>query len=163
MDELDRQEGLEEPEEALVSTEPVDRDSHVAVIHDSFGERYVNVALMLERAPTVSVLRVLGASGALGQAVEFYGPAIDALDLHPSLRPHNHSPGLAVLPNGDVLMAMFTSYHEYEPGVSLIASRLRDLLLLLVDGLDVVGATLLGAVRQGAPHGGHLLEVRSHG
>ena len=63
MDELDRQEGLqgEEPEEALVSTEPVDRDSHVAVIHDSFGERYVNVALMLERAPTVSVLRVLGA------------------------------------------------------------------------------------------------------
>ena len=63
MDELDREEGLqeEEPEEALVSTEPVDCDSHVAVIHDSFGERYVNVALMLERAPTVSVLRVLGA------------------------------------------------------------------------------------------------------
>ena len=63
MDELDRQEGLqeEEPEETLVSTEPVDRDSHVAVIHDSFGECYVNVALMLERAPTVSVLRVLGA------------------------------------------------------------------------------------------------------
>ena len=62
-DEFDRQEELqeEEPEEALVSTEPVDRDSHVAVIHDSFGERYVNVALMLERAPTVSVLRVLGA------------------------------------------------------------------------------------------------------
>jgi hypothetical protein len=51
---------LEEAEE-LVTTEPVDRDSHVAVIHDSFGERYVNVALMLERAPTVSVLRVLGA------------------------------------------------------------------------------------------------------
>jgi hypothetical protein len=46
---------LEEAEE-LVTTEPVDRDSHVAVIHDSFGERYVNVALMLERAPTVSVL-----------------------------------------------------------------------------------------------------------
>jgi hypothetical protein len=37
---------LEEVEE-LVTTEPVDRDSHVA--------------LMLERAPTVSVLRVLGA------------------------------------------------------------------------------------------------------
>jgi len=57
-DELDRQEELEEP---LVTSEPVDRDSHVAVIHDSFGERYVNVVLMLERAPTVSVLRVLGA------------------------------------------------------------------------------------------------------
>jgi len=63
MDEFDREEELndEEPEEALVTTEPVDRDSHVAVIHDSFGERYVNVVLMLERAPTVSVLRVLGA------------------------------------------------------------------------------------------------------
>ncbi len=63
MDEFDRQEEPQEaePEEALVSTEPVDRDSHVAVIHDSCGERYVNVALMLERAPTVSVLRVLGA------------------------------------------------------------------------------------------------------
>jgi 3-isopropylmalate/(R)-2-methylmalate dehydratase large subunit len=30
---------------------------------------------------TLAVLRVLGASGALGQAVEFCGPAIDALDL----------------------------------------------------------------------------------
>jgi 3-isopropylmalate/(R)-2-methylmalate dehydratase large subunit len=30
---------------------------------------------------TLAVLRVLGASGALGQAVEFYGPAIDALNL----------------------------------------------------------------------------------
>lgn len=46
---------LEEAEE-LVTTVPVDRDSHVAVIHDSFGERCVNVALLLERAPTVSVL-----------------------------------------------------------------------------------------------------------
>ena len=63
-DELDRQEELNDEEfeqEPLVTTEPVDRDSHVAVIHDSFGERYVNVVLMLERAPTVSVLRVLGA------------------------------------------------------------------------------------------------------
>jgi len=55
---FEREEELEEP---LVTSEPVDRDSHVAVIHDSFGERYVNVALMLEQAPTVSVLRVLGA------------------------------------------------------------------------------------------------------
>ena len=30
---------------------------------------------------TLAVLRRLGASGALGQAVEFYGPAVDALDL----------------------------------------------------------------------------------
>jgi 3-isopropylmalate/(R)-2-methylmalate dehydratase large subunit len=30
---------------------------------------------------TLAVLRVLGSSGALGQAVEFYGPAIEALDL----------------------------------------------------------------------------------
>ena len=57
-EEFDRE---EEVQEALVTTEPVDRDSFVAVIHDSFGERYVNVALMRERAPTVSVLRVLGA------------------------------------------------------------------------------------------------------
>jgi hypothetical protein len=57
-EEFDRE---EEGQEALVTTEPVDRDSFVAVIHDSFGERYVNVALMRERAPTVSVLRVLGA------------------------------------------------------------------------------------------------------
>jgi hypothetical protein len=66
MDDFEREEEFhhEEPEEGaepLVTTEPVDRDSHVAVIHDSFGERYVNVVLMLERAPSVSVLRVLGA------------------------------------------------------------------------------------------------------
>jgi len=30
---------------------------------------------------TLACLRVLGASGALGQAVEFYGPAVEALDL----------------------------------------------------------------------------------
>ena len=50
---------------------------------------------------------------------------IDALGLHPSFREHNHSPALEVLPNGDVLMVIYTSYAEYEPGVSLIASRLR--------------------------------------
>jgi hypothetical protein len=50
---------------------------------------------------------------------------IDALGFHPSFRPHNHSPGLAVLPNGDVLMVIYTSYREYEPGVSIVASRLR--------------------------------------
>ena len=53
------------------------------------------------------------------------GEAIDALGMHPSFRPHNHCPALEVLPNGDVLMVIYTSYREYEPGVSLIASRLR--------------------------------------
>jgi hypothetical protein len=53
-DEFDR-------EEVVVSTEPVDQDTHVAVIHDSFGERYVNVELLRGRAPIVTVLRVLGA------------------------------------------------------------------------------------------------------
>jgi hypothetical protein len=51
--------------------------------------------------------------------------AIDAAGLHPSFRRHNHSPGMEVCPNGDVLMIIYTSYSEYEPGVSLMASRLR--------------------------------------
>ena len=50
---------------------------------------------------------------------------IDAAGLHPSFREHNHSPALEVLPNGDVLLVIYTSYNEYEPGVSLIAARLR--------------------------------------
>ncbi len=51
--------------------------------------------------------------------------AIAAAGFHPSFRSHNHSPALEVCPNGDVLMVMYTSWGEYEPGVSLIASRLR--------------------------------------
>ncbi len=50
---------------------------------------------------------------------------IDFAGLHASFRDHNHSPALEVLPNGDVLLVIYTSYHEYEPGVSLIAARLR--------------------------------------
>ncbi len=50
---------------------------------------------------------------------------IDAAGLHPSFREHNHSPAVEALPNGDVLLVIYTSYHEYEPGVSLIAARLR--------------------------------------
>jgi len=50
---------------------------------------------------------------------------IDAAGLHPAFRPHNHSPALEVCPNGDVLMIIYTSYDEYEPGVSLMATRLR--------------------------------------
>jgi hypothetical protein len=50
---------------------------------------------------------------------------IDAVNMHPSFRMHNHSPALEVCPNGDILMIIYTSYNEYEPGVTLIASRLR--------------------------------------
>ena len=53
------------------------------------------------------------------------GEAIDAAGMHPSFRGHNHSPTVEVCPNGDVLMIIYTSHTEYEPGVSLIASRLR--------------------------------------
>jgi len=51
--------------------------------------------------------------------------AIDAVGMPPTFRRHNHSPALTVCPNGDVLLVIYTSYREYEPEVSLIASRLR--------------------------------------
>lgn len=51
--------------------------------------------------------------------------AIAAAGLHPSFRKHNHSPALEVCPNGDLLLITYTSHFEYEPGVSLMASRLR--------------------------------------
>ena len=51
--------------------------------------------------------------------------AIGAAALHPSFRGHMHSPGMEVMPNGDVLLVIYTSWHEYEPGVSLMAARLR--------------------------------------
>jgi len=51
---------------------------------------------------------------------------IDAFLWHPSLRGHNHSPALEVLPNGDLLLVIYTSWQEYEPEVSLIAARLRQ-------------------------------------
>src|SRR5207248_7360422 len=51
--------------------------------------------------------------------------AIAAAGLHPSFRNHNHSPALEVCPNGDLLVVMYTSRGEYEPGVSLLATRLR--------------------------------------
>lgn len=54
-----------------------------------------------------------------------WGEAVDDAGFHPAIRGHNQSPALEVLPNGDLLMIMYTSYAEYEPGVSLIASRLR--------------------------------------
>jgi len=48
-----------------------------------------------------------------------------AAGLPRAFRPHNHSPGLEVCPNGDLLLVIYTSYREYEPGVSLMAARLR--------------------------------------
>ena len=53
------------------------------------------------------------------------GEAIDKAGLDPSFRGHNQSPALEVMPNGDLLAIFYTSYTEYEPGVSLIATRLR--------------------------------------
>lgn len=50
---------------------------------------------------------------------------IAAAGLGPWFGGHNHCPALEVLPNGDVLLVIYTSYYEYEPEVSLIASRLR--------------------------------------
>jgi len=41
--------------------EPVDRSEYVAVIHDSFGEKYVNAADLERRSPGVTVSRVLSA------------------------------------------------------------------------------------------------------
>jgi len=54
-----------------------------------------------------------------------HGEAIDEVGMHPAFRGHNQSPALEVCPNGDLLMVIYTSYAEYEPTVSLIASRLR--------------------------------------
>lgn len=51
--------------------------------------------------------------------------AIVRAGLHPSFRDHNHSPGFVVLPNGDALLVIYTSYSEYEPEVSLMSARLR--------------------------------------
>ncbi|PYL01095.1 MAG: hypothetical protein DME19_02820, partial [Verrucomicrobia bacterium] len=51
--------------------------------------------------------------------------AIAAAGLPPSFRKHNHSPAFEVCPNGDLLLIIYTSYFEYEPGVSFMAARLR--------------------------------------
>jgi hypothetical protein len=48
--------------------------------------------------------------------------------MHPGILGHNHSPGLAVCPNGDVLAVHFTACStsaEYLPNVAFIATRLR--------------------------------------
>ena len=65
-DELFDVEGHEDEEHAptpqvIEYEQPVDQDNYAAIVHDSFGERYVNVALLAERGGVVTVLRVLGA------------------------------------------------------------------------------------------------------
>ena len=52
-------------------------------------------------------------------------PAIVAAGLHPAFGGHNHSPAFEVLPNGDLLLAIFTSWNEYEPEMSILFTRLR--------------------------------------
>ncbi len=62
--ELDDEEGGDTyvPEAPLVaSTRPVDQAQYIAVVHDSFGERYVNAAALTARAGLITVLRVMGA------------------------------------------------------------------------------------------------------
>jgi len=68
--------------------------------------------------------------------------AIRATGLHPAIQSHNHSPGLVVCPNGDLLAILFSATyypsarydrrrlkevgdHEYWPDVAFIATRLR--------------------------------------
>lgn len=54
--------------------------------------------------------------------------AIVAAGLHPSLLGHNHSAGLTVCPNGDLLAVFFSSSTpstEYYPNTSFVAARLR--------------------------------------
>ena len=67
--------------------------------------------------------------------------------LHPAILRHNHSPGLAVAPNGDVIAAYFTSVSETTPDVAIMASRLRagadewDMPSLLIDFADANDAS----------------------
>ena len=42
------------------SLEEVSPETHVAIIHDSFGEKHVNVVALAERGGAVTILRVLG-------------------------------------------------------------------------------------------------------
>ncbi len=54
--------------------------------------------------------------------------AVEASGLSPAIMAHNHSPGLEVLPNGDLLAVFFsalTSFAEYWPNVTFVATRLR--------------------------------------
>ncbi len=67
--------------------------------------------------------------------------------LDPGLLRHNHSPGLTVAPNGDVIAAYFTAVSETTPDVAIMASRLRagadewDMPNLLIDFADANDAS----------------------
>jgi hypothetical protein len=53
---------------------------------------------------------------------------VEAVGLHPGIHYHNHSPGLAVLPNGDLLATYFSSpkgSREDATDATMIAARLR--------------------------------------
>jgi len=68
---------------------------------------------------------------------------ITTAGLHSGILKHNHSPSLAVCPNGDLLAVYYTSVSETDPDVALMASRLRfgadqwDMPDLLLDFPDV--------------------------
>jgi hypothetical protein len=47
--------------EVVVGAGEYERDRHVAFIHDSMSEKYVDVVLMRERGGAVTILRALGA------------------------------------------------------------------------------------------------------
>ncbi|MBI5693436.1 MAG: SUMF1/EgtB/PvdO family nonheme iron enzyme [Verrucomicrobia bacterium] len=51
--------------------------------------------------------------------------AFRTLGLHRAFLRHQHSPGLEVAPNGDVLFVSFTAVSETDPDVALITTRLR--------------------------------------
>lgn len=51
--------------------------------------------------------------------------AIYMMGLNPLLRHHNHSPGFDVAPNGDLIVSIYSSYHEYDAEVGLMGARLK--------------------------------------
>ena len=57
---VEPEEGAEEVSELVAYEEPVDTENYAAIIHDSFGERYVNVTTLRERGGAVTILRALG-------------------------------------------------------------------------------------------------------
>jgi hypothetical protein len=52
--------------------------------------------------------------------------AVAAVGMNPLFRHHNHSPGLAAAPNGDLIYTSYTSYSEYDAETGIIAARLRN-------------------------------------
>jgi len=70
--------------------------------------------------------------------------AVTLAGMHPGLLDHNHSPGMTVCSNGDIIAVYYSSDHQNETGseVGLILSRLRygaqqwDMPDMLIDMLD---------------------------